>query len=92
MRLEEDCLKRLGRRPLPDRLIQEIQNHTGAPWWNGEAYAEYRGYPQKIMLQAKAMRQASADIQAVIDRLRSARLYEHADALREIVHWLEAEA
>ena len=71
-------------KPLPHDLIMQIQNHTGFPWWNGQAYAEYVGYPQRITVYEVAMRSALSDMSQVIEALRSEKLFAHSDNLRAI--------
>jgi hypothetical protein len=69
---------------LPSEMIVQIQNHTGYPWWNGQAYAEYRGYPQAIWRLKADMRCVADDLEDVIQWLRAEQLYAHADRLRTI--------
>jgi hypothetical protein len=72
------------RAELPQALIVEVQRHTGFPWWNGEAYAEYKGYPQAIRANEREIGRATDDICDVIEWLRKDRLFAQADRLRTI--------
>ena len=60
---------------LPNELIIQVQRHTGYPWWNGEAYAWFKGYPQKITL-------AIEELESLIEELRGKEDYEISDRLR----------
>jgi hypothetical protein len=69
---------------LPQSLINEVQKHTGAPWWNGHAYAEFKGYPQRLALTEREVGDAVDDISAVIEWLREEKQFDKADRLRTI--------
>lgn len=71
---------------LPPELVQQIQAHTNTPWWNGEAYADFVGYPQQIMRLESATRSAIDDIGDVIDWLREDKHYAQSDRLRAIAN------
>lgn len=71
-------------RTLPKHLITEIQNHTGSPWWNGKAYAEFKGYPGRIRELVGGIGAEIDEIYFVIEDLRQNGQYEQADRLRTI--------
>ena len=70
---------------LSPALISEIQKHTGFPWWNGHAYAESKGYPQKIKAMNSDMGRAVDDLFDLMEVLRAEKNYEGADRLRTII-------
>jgi len=70
---------------LPSDLIGQIQNHTGFPWWNGEAYASFRGYPGTIRKMDKGIGDAIDELYDVIEWLREEKQYKKSDRLRTIV-------
>lgn len=67
----------------PD-LIRQIQDHTGFPWWNGEAYAGFMGYPQQIWKLKCEFRRAIDDLSDVVELLRNEKHFAEADRLRAI--------
>lgn len=69
---------------LPQRLINEIQNHTNMPWWNGAAYADFKGYPGQIRAYEDGVGDAVDDLADVIEWLRQGKQYAQADRLRTI--------
>jgi hypothetical protein len=69
---------------LPPQLIAGVQKHTNAPWWNGAAYADYRGYPGQIRAYANGIGEAVDDLAEVISALRADRRFVEADRLRTI--------
>jgi hypothetical protein len=71
-------------RDIPEKLINRVQDYTNAPWWNGQAYAELKGYPQQIRKADVAMGTAVDDIANVVDWLRDEKQYAKADILRRI--------
>ena len=71
-------------RDLPPDLVQQVQNHTGAPWWNGAAYAEFRGYPQRLSQMDKGIGDAVDDLADVIEWLREEKMFGQSDRLRTI--------
>jgi len=73
---------------LPQHLIREVQKYTNAPWWNGEAYADFVGYRSLAIGVAKRC----DEIDAIIEQLRAAKQYEQADALRVIVTGLRSQS
>ena len=77
---------------LPPHLIQLVQRHTGTPWWNGEAYAEHVGYPQRIWRAKTACQLAADDLRDVINALRSEQNFTMSDRLRTIADRLQKEA
>lgn len=72
---------------LPD-MIASVQNHTGFPWFNGEAYAEYKGYPQTIRRNEIAIADAVSDLYEVVEWLRTEKLYAQSDRIRAIAQRL----
>ena len=69
---------------LPQNLISEIQKYTNAPWWNGGAYADFKGYPGRISRMEKEIGDAVDDIADVMEWLRSEKQFDKADRLRTI--------
>ena len=69
---------------LPQHLINEVQRYTGYPWWNGRAYAEYKGYPGRISDLERGIGTAIDDIHDVMEWLREDRLFRQSDRLRTI--------
>lgn len=69
---------------LPSDLINQVQAYTHMPWWNGEAYAEFKGYPQMLRRQALAIEAAVSDLHDVMQWLRDEKDYAKADRLRNI--------
>ena len=74
----------LDMKDLPQSLINEVQKHTNAPWWNGEAYASFNGYPQRIIELETGAGRAIDDLAAVIEWLREDKQFDKADRLRTI--------
>ena len=69
-----------------EEITKAIQDRYGTPWFNGEAYADYRGYRR----QSIAMRTAVDDLDDLIGWLRQSGQYPQADRLREIRNRLNA--
>ena len=69
---------------IPQRLINEIQNYTGFPWWNGKAYADFKGYPGRIRMLEGGIGDAVDDIHDVMNWLREDKLFRQSDRLRTI--------
>ncbi len=69
---------------MPANLISQIQRYTNFPWWNGRAYAEYHGFPQRIRKMNIAAGEAIDDVADVIEMLRAQKQYAEADRLRTI--------
>ena len=63
-----------------DQLAVECQNLTGAPWFNGEAYAGFVGYAG----QTQQLQFIVADLQDLAAWLREEKLYAQADRARAI--------
>jgi hypothetical protein len=61
-------------------VIQIVQNHTGFPWFNGNAYVEYRGW---YALGIECHNTVS-DITDVIEWLREEKQFDKSDRLRTI--------
>lgn len=70
---------------MPQGSIKAIQKHTNAPWWNGAAYAEYMGYPQRIGSLERGLSYAIDDLHDLMSWLREEGQYEKADRLRTIL-------
>lgn len=69
---------------LPQSLVSEVQKYTDTPWWNGEAYASFNGYPQRIRELETGIGRAIDDLAAVIEWLREDKQFDKADRLRTI--------
>ena len=69
---------------IPHELAYEVQKYTNFPWWNGKAYAEYHGYPQRIWTLEQHVSSAVDDLFDVIEWLRSEGQYQQSDRLRVI--------
>lgn len=69
---------------LPRDLALAVCKHTQFPWWNGPAYADYKGYPQRLKAKDREIRSAVDDLHDVIEWLREQRDFEKADRLRTI--------
>ena len=69
---------------LPDHLIAQVQNYTGAPWWNGEAYDQYHGLSASILETRKRVGEAVDDLADVIEWLKAEKQFDKADRLRTI--------
>ncbi|WP_299129683.1 hypothetical protein [uncultured Amaricoccus sp.] len=74
----------MSARDLPQELINAVQNYTDMPWWNGAAYAEYHGLPQRIKGFEGDVGAAIDDIADVMNWLREEKLYAQSDRLRTI--------
>lgn len=70
---------------LPQKLVNEIQNYTGFPWWNGMAFAEYVGYPQRVRTLELALGDAIDDMWDVMEWLREEKQFDKADRIRIIM-------
>ncbi len=71
---------------LPNHLISEIQKYTNAPWWNGQAYVEFKGYHALAIRAAKAR----SELDTIIAELRQTKDYAMADRLRSVANGLDA--
>lgn len=69
---------------IPQKLINEIQNYTCSPWWNGEAYADFKGYPGRIRMLEGGIGDSIDDIHDVMNWLREEKLFRQSDRLRTI--------
>ena len=69
---------------LPESLINEVQKYTNAPWWNGHAYAEFKGYPGRINEMEIGIGDAIDDLFDVMEWLRSEKLFAQSDRIRTI--------
>jgi hypothetical protein len=67
---------------LPKELISEVQKYTNFPWWNGEAYASFVGYPQMIFRLKKNIEGVGHELDKVIEELREVKNYQISDKLR----------
>lgn len=71
-------------RELPHDLVREVQKHTGFPWWNGETYARFVGYPQRIWVMESGLGMAIDDLADVMEALREERNFVLSDRVRTI--------
>jgi len=72
------------REPPPD-VIRQMQDCTGAPWWNGRAYAEIMGLPQAIRRYEQEIGYSVDDLYDLMEWLRAERQFAQADRLRTIL-------
>ena len=68
-----------------DELTTIVQNHTGFPWFNGTAYAEYKGYPGEIKTLRRAIARDVDELADVMEWLRGDKHFAQADRLRTII-------
>lgn len=69
---------------IPDDLAAAVGRYTNMPWWNGQAYAEFRGMPQALRAYADGVGEAVDDLHDVMDWLREEKDFAKSDRLRVI--------
>lgn len=69
-------------------VMRIVQNHAGVPWFNGEAWAAYRGYNSVII----AARDVANELREIVEEMREEKLYKYSDRLREYARHLDYEA